>query len=306
MKLIYTIALVFLLFCVSANGQALNLAFLNSTVFISYKPDPTHISSGSGFLVFREVKDGSGQVFLVTNKHVLPHEGKKMSISIRVLTKVGDKSEVKVLDVPIIGDDGKFLATIVENSNKEVDVAAVNITEEIVKNNVQAEPIPYALFVTKDKIKSENINVGDEIFLLGYPSAIFDPRNISPILRVGIISTTPLDGFAFNDKLKNDYGLPDKIDGFLIDANVFPGSSGSLVILKPQASTIGPQGETVIGSKKIPYLLGIVSMSIPIDDIALSSRQRMGLGVVYSADTIKETIEQFYKSLIAVLTRMRL
>ncbi len=285
------------LLCFAAKGQALNPAFLNSTVVISYKPDAFHISSGSGFLVFREIKDGQGQIFLVTNKHVLPKEGTKVSVTIRVLTRTGDKSEVKELGIPIVGDNGKYLSSVAEHLNKDVDVAAVNITEEVVRNNVQGTWLPYSLFVTKEKLKAESIGVGDEIFLLGYPSTIYDPRNISPILRTGIISTVPADGFAFNERFKNAYDLPDKIDGFLIDANVFPGSSGSLVILKPQSTTIGAQGETVVSAnKKTPYVLGIVSKSIPIDDTALNSRQRMGLGVVYSADTIKETIEQFYKT----------
>lgn len=90
--------------------------------------------------------------------------------------------------------------------------------------------------------------------------------------------------------------MPNHIDGFLIDANVFPGSSGSLVILKPQPTTIGPQGQTVVSSaKKRPYLLGIVSMSIPIIDVNLRSVQRLGLGVVYSVETVIETIDHFYK-----------
>lgn len=138
------------------------------------------------------------------------------------------------------------------------------------------------LFGTKDKLKAENINIGDEIFLLGYPDAIYDSRNVFPILRQGVIATVPIEGYGFNERLQKEYKLPRFIDGFLIDANIFPGSSGSLVILKPQATTIGPQGQTVVSSaKKKPYLLGIVSMSIPITDINLNSVQRMGLGVVY-------------------------
>ena len=145
-------------------------------------------------------------------------------------------------------------------------------------------------------ISNENITVGDEIFLLGYPAAIFDPRNVSPILRTGVIATVPLEGYAFNETLRASYGLPDWIDGFLVDANVFPGSSGSVVVLKQQPTTIGPCGETVVsGAKKIPYVLGIVSGSIPIADAALGTVQRMGLGVVYSANTIREVIESFYK-----------
>lgn len=156
--------------------------------------------------------------------------------------------------------------------------------------------MPESLYGTKDKLEAENISVGDEIFLLGYPDRIYDPRNVFPILRQGIIATVPTEGYAFNNRLRIQYGLPSQIDGFLIDANVFPSSSGILVILKPQPATVGSRGQTVISkAKKMPYLLGIVSMSIPIFDIHLDSKQRMGLGVVYSVETIREVIDMFYE-----------
>ena len=296
MKQIIVFALVFLSIIHIGKGQALNEAFLNSTVLISYQVDPKSTSSGSGFLVFREIKDNQGQIFLVTNKHVIPPEGEKKSISIRVTTRQANAAKIATIEVPVVGDSKKYLDNVRLHPNKDYDIAVVNITGEVVKNGIDAAWIPTSLFVTKDKLKGEGITVGDEIFLLGYPDAIFDPRNVSPVLREGVISTEPTQGYAFNEKLKKAYGLPDQIDGFLIDANVFPGSSGSLVVLKQQPTTIGPQGQTVVsGAKKIPYVLGIVSASIPIVDVALQSVQRMGLGVVYSADCIKETIELFYK-----------
>ena len=277
-------------------GQAMNEAFLNSMVLISYQVAPGKTSSGSGFLVIREIKDNQDHIFLVTNKHVIPPEGEKKSIAIRVTTRQANVAKVATIDVPVVGDSKKYLGNVLLNPNKDCDVAVVNITDEVVKNGVDAAWIPISLFITKDKLKAEGITVGDEIFLLGYPDAIFDPRNVSPVLREGVIATEPTQGYAFNEKLKKTYGLPDQIDGFLVDANVFPGSSGSLVILKQQPTTIGPQGQTVISSaKKIPYVLGIVSASIPIVDATLGSVQRMGLGVVYSADCIKDAIELFYK-----------
>jgi len=280
----------------TGRGQALNEAFLNSTVLISCQLDATNTYFGSGFLVFREVSINRGQVFLVTNKHVIPPEGKEKSISIRVAIRTPNGINVVTTNVPVVGESGKYLDNVRLDPHKDYDVAAINITEQVVKDSIQGAWIPTTLLVTKEKLKAEGITVGDEIFLLGYPGAIFDPRNVSPVLREGVISTEPTLGYSFNDRLRSQYGLPDHIDGFLIDANVFPGSSGSLVILKQQATTIGPQGETVVsGAKKIPYVLGIVSASIPIVDAALHSVQRMGLGVVYSADCISETIESFYK-----------
>lgn len=285
-----------LLTILALEGFAMDDAFLNSTVLVSFSVKPDKTPTGTGFMMFKEFEPGKGHIFLVTNAHAIPPGGSTRNISIRVMTKSGEKVGVKLLDIPVLGADGKYLDTVRIHPKKGFDVVAMNITESVIKENIQAAWIPYDLLATKDKLKAEGITVGDEIFLLGYPAAIFDPRNVHPILREGVIASVPTEDYAFNEVLKKKFGFPDRIDGFLIDANVFPGSSGSVVILKQQPTTIGPRGETVVSAaKKIPYVLGIVSGSIPIEDIALGSIQRMGLGVVYSYDAIRETIALFYK-----------
>lgn len=286
----------FLLVPATLGAQALNDAFLRSTVLITFEAGPNQTSAGTGFFLFRPVTGDQGHVLLITNRHVLPRAGTPKSIRLRVTVGVGDKATVRLIEIPIVGTNGRYLPTVRFHPNPRFDVAAVNITDAIVKENVQATWLPLDLLSTPQRLKDENITVGDEIFLLGYPNAIFDARNVSPILRTGVIATVPAEGYAFNDALKSQFGLPDRIDGFLVDANVFPGSSGSVVILKQQATTIGPGGGTVVSAaKKIPYVLGIVSGSIPITDVALGTTQRMGLGVVYSAEAIKVVVEQFPK-----------
>ena len=277
-------------------AQALNEAFLRSTVLVMFEVAPGKISAGTGFFVFRPVKGDERHVFLITNKHVLPSEGSAQSILIRVSVGPVEKPSVRFIEVAVVGQNGKYLSNVRVHQNQAFDVVAVNVTDIVLKEGIQATWLPLDLLATDERLKNENITVGDEIFLLGYPDAIFDPRNVSPILRTGVIATVPLEGYAFNETLRARYGLPDRIDGFLIDANVFPGSSGSVVVLKQQPTTIGPRGETVVSSaKKIPYVLGIVSGSIPIADEMLGTVQRMGLGIVYSASTIREVIESFYK-----------
>ncbi len=281
----------------SKGGAELNETFLYSTVLISHEVKPNITSTGTGFLVFKKINNNKGHVFLITNKHVLPQKGNDKKISVRVNTKRNDVPLVENVEIPIYDSNAHLYDYVIFNPDKDTDVVAIHITQFIKDHSIKGSWLPEILFGTKDKLKAENINVGDEIFLLGYPDAIYDPRNVFPILRQGTIATVPTEGYSFNESLRKKYNLPNHIDGFLIDANVFPGSSGSLVILKPQATTIGPQGQTVVsGAKKRPYLLGIVSMSIPIIDVNLRSVQRMGLGVVYSIETIIKTIDQFYQN----------
>jgi len=297
MKLKYIIILATIILFISSKGGAeLNEAFLYSTVLISHEVRPGEESSGTGFLVFKKINTNRGHVFLITNKHVLPQQGSSKKIKVRVNTKKNNIPQVENVEIPIYDTNSNLYDYVIMNPDKDTDVVAIHITQFITDQNIEGSWLPESICGTKDKLISENINVGDEIFLLGYPDAIYDPRNVFPILRQGTIATVPTEGYSFNDRLQKIYNLPNHIDGFLIDANVFPGSSGSLVILKPQSTTIGPQGQTVVSSaKKRPYLLGIVSMSIPIIDVNLRSVQRMGLGVVYSVETVIETIDYFYK-----------
>ncbi len=282
---------------VSTTGaQTLNEAFLRSTVLVTFQTAPNKQSFGTGFFVFRPLKGDKGHVLLITNRHMLPTEGSDQFIRIRVAVGPAEKPSVRFVEVPVVGQNGKYLPNVRLHPEQGFDVAVVNVTDTIVKEGIRAAWIPLDLFATREQLKNENITVGDEIFLLGYPGAIFDARNVSPILRTGVIATVPLEGYAFNDMLRDRFGLPDRIDGFLIDANVFPGSSGSIVVLKQQPTTIGSDGQTVISAaKKIPYVLGIVSSSILISDPALGTTQRMGLGIVYSAEAIRAVIEMFYK-----------
>jgi hypothetical protein len=295
-RLTFIIALSILFFNSYAKGDALDEYYINSTTYLSYSLDNGSNFFGTGFFIFRQTDNNVGQVFLITNKHVLPKEGKQRFLSVRVKVKDNDDTKVVNINIEIVGADGKYVSPLKVHPNKDYDVAAIHVTQVINQINIKGVWIPYDLLATKDMMKAESITIGSEIFLLGYPDAIYDERNIFPVLRKGNIATVPSEGYSFNQKLIKLYRLPKHIDGFLVDANVFPGSSGSLVILRQQPNPVGFRGRYGgKGPKNIPYVLGIVSGSLPIYDTALMNVQRMGLGIAYSSDTIKETIEQFYK-----------
>jgi hypothetical protein len=78
---------------------------------------------------------------------------------------------------------------------------------------------------------------------------------------------------------------------------VYPGSSGGVVVVKPQAISFdSPSGLLAGGPRAIIYVLGIVSDSIPVIDASLNLVTRMGLGIVQSADAVNVTIEDFFKN----------
>jgi hypothetical protein len=272
--------------------------YSGSCVYIFYKPTPNETTTGSGFLMIRPVGiqlpgNVSGQAVLITNKHVLPSEGTERVLTMRVQITDKGVTNIKEIDVPICGKDGRYLPTV--SIHRIADVAVVRVTEQIIKNNIKAEFIPVDSLGTKARVKNVAL-VGDEVYMLGYPAGIYDVRNVNPIWRIGIVSTSPVMGYSFTEQLQRTWHLPSNVDGFLIDAQVYPGSSGSMVVFKPQVSSFdAPSVVMAGGPRSIPYVMGIVSDSIPIVDVNLRLITRMGLGIVQSADVIQETIDVLFK-----------
>ena len=286
---------------VRGHSQGIDKEFLDSSVFVHYQTDPTHENRGSGFVIFHEVsfdpiaKLHRFQLVLVTNKHMLPPEhGSYPSMSLRMAIREEGQVLIKDISVQVLNKQGAYLPSIALHPDPKVDVAAVNISADLEKSHSQLlshilekhEALTTDLLIAKDDLGQAAIGIGTQIYLLGYPAGVYDPRNAEPILRIGVIATDPENGYSFDPVSTAQYGLPSPIPGFLIDANVYPGSSGSMVIRR---TNIVP-GFTTGGKQSTPYILGIVADSIPIND--LWGTTRMGLGIVFGADTISETIKR--------------
>jgi len=307
-----------LVFCVAlasraAGGEVLDKIFLNSTVLITYvvtasasgdsspgattkPPQPLGVMNGTGFLLFGDVGISKAKVYLVTNRHVLPPEGQPKDIQLRLVVRQNDgTAKIEEISVPIVGGDGKYLPSVRLHHDPATDVAAVNIApaafgskfESLIEAIKTGKYLNSSMLLPTRKMSAEGVGVGSQVYVLGYPAAIFDPRNVSPVLRVGVISTDPQEGFNFSPELRRSMNFPEHMNGFLLDANIYPGSSGSLVVLAPENCGCNKS------SGQPPYILGIVSGSIPIFDASLRAYSRIGLGMVYSADTIREVLDSF-------------
>ena len=298
---------------VRASGESIDKTVLNSTVWITYQtpigpakdsPAGSKTSSsdsttfgGTGFLLFHDVGYGKGSVYLVTNKHLLPKPAKQASIHIRVAVREPNGSKrVQEIEVPV-ARDGKYLNTVRLHPDPGTDVAAIDITSialgskmQLLVDAIQSHRcLDLSMLMTSERLQNSQIGPMTPVYVVGFPAALFDPRNVSPLARIGYISSEPRDGFDFNAALRRRLHLPRHLNGFLIDANVYPGASGSLVLLANGTPTSQPAASE-------PAILGIVGGSIPIFDESLQSYERIGLGVVYSADAISEVIQLFGNS----------
>lgn len=175
--------------------------------------------------------------------------------------------------------------------NKSIDVVAIDITKKIreivdaiakkeLENNISI-PVTISNRDLPGK-KPIPIEVTSDIIVASYPNGFYDMKNKFPIVKSGIIASAW--GANFN-------GNP----LFQIDAQLFPGSSGGLVISKPTNWGI-KNGHMVYTLSKEFVLLGVYSgepvfkKEIIIDDKTVAVNKSYGLGNVWYSYLIPEII----------------
>jgi len=256
---------------------------------------------GTGFLIARDTGQDRFRVFLCTNKHVLNPKKELRDNAAKVILhlnvkEAGGKILGKPYEFALKSPDGKKRWK--EHLQTDVDVLAFDVTDLVLTlPEMEKKWAKYSLFADSKVLSEQNITVGDEVMILGYPTGF---KNIAykqgdtnfPIVRQGIIATQ-IGQIFIEEYIDKDGKKETKIfRGFLIDGGIIPGSSGSPVVLKP---VMGRRvGKQIIMGESTPYLLGIVSQTkyapVKTNDLSFA-----GLGLAFDSDTVKETIELFFK-----------
>lgn len=246
-------------------------------------PDGT--GTGTAF-VFNYQQEEKQYLFLVTNKHVIrgATNGRFFfTLSDGQSPQIGQRFDIQM---------SEFEQQWFGHPDPEIDVAVmplVPVLQQIQKmgKTVFYKSITHNLIPTAEQMN--DLDAIEEVVFIGYPNGIFDSKNLMPVVRRGTTAT----------HLQIDYeGKP----LFLIDASVFPGSSGSPVLI---ANTGGysHKGGFVVGNRVL--FLGIISsvaireeqgqiafISSPVSQVPIVRTQQMiDLGIVYKASTILETVK---------------
>ncbi|KAF5417649.1 MAG: hypothetical protein C5S38_01295 [Candidatus Methanophagaceae archaeon] len=265
---------------------------LFTTVRIEASLPPNNPITGTGF-VFKYVKKDKQYLFVVTNKHVI-----KNSIKGKLTFNQSD-GEKPILGKVFTIEYSNFESQWIGHSQDDIDVAIMpfapvlnelsNRGIQIFFRSVTPDLIP------SDKLLREDIDAVEDIVFVGYPCGIYDRGNLLPVVRRGI-TATPIS-IDFERKPK-----------FLIDASIFPGSSGSPVFLC-NIGSYSPKGKGLLVGSRI-FFLGVVAsvfirkdwntielIDIPTGKIpVVSTTQMVDLGIVYKSIVIKELIEEFLKT----------
>lgn len=227
-------------------------------------------------------------VWLITNRHVvLPKVKQADGSTIETIPDVfrfnmREEKNGKVEWVPIELSKDELLKRTKLHADASIDIAAINVNDlqvKIVMDNPDKQFIG-SVHLTNDNLpsnKQPSIEATSDIVVFSYPYGFYDQENKFPIIKSGIIASSW--GANFN-------GSPH----FLIDAKLFPGSSGGLVISKPLDLAI-IDGKLLTSKDKRYTFLGIYSGEYTHTD-SKGEKESFGLGIVWYSYLVPQIINE--------------
>jgi len=255
-----------------------------STPLESKQPD--HCPSATGFLM-----QICGMSLVFSNRHVFESAEKiNRPIFMRVQNVRGEHVRLPIgrkwhhhPDDAV--DVGASLVDIPKGTSQK-DLKLTFFNED--RDRTAEKPTSFLL-------KIEDLRAGDDILLVGFPSAIPAIQEIlevedRPLLRAGIISMV-LPG-------ETVIGRQSRRNVFLVDSWAFQGNSGSPVFSRPSFLRYGDDRSNVNFNR--PYIVGVVSSFLnwdagirPLATRGEVATTNAGLAVVQAADAIEEVAAVF-------------
>lgn len=239
---------------------------------------------GTGFVYAVETQKGSAH-FLVTNKHVVQGA---LEVTARMVQGEGVKPKLGHATQTTIAGFGPHYWS--GHPDPDIDVAVVPFWEVLESMQQRGAPpffksIPESICLTAESAAELDSVV--EVAFVGYPSGIFDTVNFLPIARRGTTATPIVVDYQ---------GLP----AFLVDASVFPGSSGSPVFLIESGISFRRGGGFQLGTVR-QLFLGVMA-AVHVRKVegqvielqtatAVVIDEPIDLGIVFKASTLAPCID---------------
>lgn len=246
---------------------------LYTTVPIYAHNSDKSLSMGTGFLFSVRESETESIPLLITNYHVLKdamlgfvelHIGEKGFPTDKTIRVQFDKSiidgnklgKLDLIAVPLAGTFNDF-------QNRNIEIFFRTVDQNMVPTKEQ-----------EDKLSAiENIT------FIGYPSGLYDEKNKISIIRQGITATPIWNDFKGEEV-------------FLIDAGVFPGSSGSPVFIYNQGTYPVKDG-IALGSRLI--FVGVLSKTMLRDNA--TGKAYLNLGEVINSRAMYRELNKFIQRL---------
>ena len=255
------------------NINDISTQLLYTTVPIFAQKRDNTVSSGTGFFFSIQESENTSIPLLITNYHVL-----KDAVSGFVEFHIAENGLPSDKTMRI-----QFDQSII-NSNKlgELDLIAIPIAATL--NNLQMRNIDIFFRSADGNMipTAEQYNdfaAIENITFIGYPSGLYDDVNKTPLIRQGITSTPIWNNFKGQE-------------AFLIDAGVFPGSSGSPVFIYNQGAYPTKNG-LAVGNRLL--FIGVISQTILRD--TNDNKTFLNLGKVINSKVMYRELNKFIETL---------
>lgn len=255
--------------------------------------DPSRHGYGTGFFFRYEWDNGrKATEFLVTNRHVVEggdsggfylHRGSKLEPNRHPALWIAAQDWPRSWSF---------------HPDPGVDVAIMNLAKLVPWFKEHATDTVYGALGPSQYATSEALsylNTIEDVIIMGFPIGILDSENLYPIVRRGT-TATPLTVDVNGET------------AFLVDAAIFPGSSGSPVLIAQEGAVARIRGRTEIGVNRL-MLLGMVSkyfaykpgqaaslVNVPVSlTEETASLTPLNLGYVVKTARIIEAVENFMR-----------
>lgn len=241
--------------------------------------------SGTAFVVSHNSPRGS-RTFIVTNRHLVDgvHRGGLVFTQKRHgQPALGQRFQLNIDDFP----QAWFL-----HPDPDLDLAIIPMRPLEQAANRQGVELFYQAIDTRlvpDEAATRALDALEEVLFVGYPSGVWDQVNLMPILRRGTTATPIALDFE---------GRPE----FLIDAAVYPGSSGSPVFVYLPDAQHGLQSSgrryLFVGVVAAVFFRQeanhLVSLPVPANNGGLVVGSEMiDLGLVIKSQAVVQLINQY-------------
>ncbi len=255
------------------NIKDINTQIIFTTVPIWIEKEDGTTSSGTGFFYQKQLDEKTTIPFIVTNAHVVKNASKGL---ISLIKKEGDSpllSEKITAEIP-----GDMIKKHVDIDNDIAIFPIGPILNQLIQNNINIFYRSIDSSIVPDSKTINELSAVEEITFIGYPSGLYDRKNNTPIVRKGITATP----------IWNDF---DGKNIFLIDAGVYPGSSGSPVLIINSGSYSHSGGITV-GNRVL--FLGMISKTMLRKEE--DKNVYLGLGEVIQSQKIIQFVDEVAKT----------
>lgn len=251
---------------------------------------------GTGFLIRLAFNDPDGMTrplwFIVTNKHVLG-EALHKKRTIFLYPSIGPTGQQMrdVVEISSRGNDGR--PVIFGHRCADVDIALIDVTSLVISNTliVHEALSPDAFYYPKNVAPGDlHVEPGMRVCIIGYPSyedgdGRVDLQHSEPTICSGTVASSLDSALVENGRER---------PGFLINATIIPGHSGSPVILDPREPRV-IDGKHYLGQTMPPLLLGVMTETRfgkvkPTLSDGREAKAFGGLAFAFGAETIAQVL----------------